>query len=148
MKLYRTKAGAVVENNQRFVALTDDWDALVNHDDLHEYLSRTVASGRATNTLEASILAPIGQQEVWPGDCGVARRASRNPTQQAEAAFTIEYTTHPAPSSFSKLLRGAFADRAMKYECGEMPDGACRSRRSLSASMRAAISLATRSATT
>jgi 2-dehydro-3-deoxy-D-arabinonate dehydratase len=65
MKLYRTTAGVVAESDGRFVALPDDWDALINYDDLHKYLSRAVSSGRALGALTAPILAPIGQQEVW-----------------------------------------------------------------------------------
>ena len=61
MKLYRTKAGAVVERDERFVALSEDWDTLINHEDLHAHLTRTFASGRSTDALGVPILAPIGQ---------------------------------------------------------------------------------------
>jgi 2-dehydro-3-deoxy-D-arabinonate dehydratase len=65
MKLYRTAPGVVVESDGRFVALSDDWDALINHEELHEYLSRAFLSGRSTAAIDAPILAPIGHQEVW-----------------------------------------------------------------------------------
>jgi 2-dehydro-3-deoxy-D-arabinonate dehydratase len=65
MKLYRTTAGAVVEAGGRFVVLSDAWDALVNHGELHEYLRHAAASGPSMDAIGAPILAPIGQQEVW-----------------------------------------------------------------------------------
>ena len=105
MKLYRTKAGAVVENNQRFVTLTDDWDALVTHDDLHEYLRRTFASGRTTDAIEGPILAPIGQQEVWAA--GVTYYRSRTARiEESDAAgggsFYDRVYDAPRPELFFK----------------------------------------------
>ena len=105
MKLYRTKAGAVVESDKRFVALPDDWDALVNHDDLHEHLSRTLASARSTDALEASILAPIGQQEVWAA--GVTYYRSRTARiEESDAAgggsFYDRVYDAPRPELFFK----------------------------------------------
>jgi 2-dehydro-3-deoxy-D-arabinonate dehydratase len=105
MKLYRTKAGAVVESDERFVALSEDWDTLINHEDLHTHLTRAFASGRSTDALGAAILAPIGQQEVWAA--GVTYYRSRTARiEESDAAgggsFYDRVYDAPRPELFFK----------------------------------------------
>ena len=105
MKLYRTKAGAVVERDERFVALSEDWDTLINHEDLHAHLIRAFASGRSTDALGAPILAPIGQQEVWAA--GVTYYRSRTARmEESDAAgggsFYDRVYDAPRPELFFK----------------------------------------------
>ncbi len=70
MKLYRTKAGCVVEHDRTFYLAGDaTWDSLVAREDLQDYLAKSIAgfSKLSCNPLEvsSSLLAPIGSQEVW-----------------------------------------------------------------------------------
>jgi len=55
MKLYRTKRGAVLqfEDSFRFLSSEDDWDTLVNRDDLRSHLLG--ASGESQPSEEASL---------------------------------------------------------------------------------------------
>jgi 2-dehydro-3-deoxy-D-arabinonate dehydratase len=64
VKLYRTMAGPVVEQDGRRVRLTLTWDALVDRDDLHGFLASALA-GVAEAGGDFRPLAPIGSQEVW-----------------------------------------------------------------------------------
>ena len=81
VKLYRTKRGAVLqfEDSFRFLSSEDDWDTLVNRDDLRSHLLG--ASGESQPSEEASVavseelLAPIDSQEVWAA--GVTYYSSR-----------------------------------------------------------------------
>jgi 2-dehydro-3-deoxy-D-arabinonate dehydratase len=81
VKLYKTKRGSVLqfEDSFRFLAGEEDWDALVNRDDLRDHLSQALASNKPTEdaALSASeeVLAPIGSQEVWAA--GVTYYSSR-----------------------------------------------------------------------
>jgi 2-dehydro-3-deoxy-D-arabinonate dehydratase len=65
--LYRAAEGNFVEENGHHYDLGDtSIDALVAHDNLHDYLSSVIAKGAATNKFRnARLEAPIGQQEVW-----------------------------------------------------------------------------------
>lgn len=82
MKLYRTSRGIILQNEEERYIFQDDWDRLINSEDLHGTL-RTVAlhadrlnSDQASSILETSLLPPIGSQEVWAA--GVTYRRSRD----------------------------------------------------------------------
>jgi 2-dehydro-3-deoxy-D-arabinonate dehydratase len=64
MKLYKTAAGAVVEQKGAFYSVPGDWDALVSHDDLAAHLARWCETQTGTGRID-DVLAPIGSQEVW-----------------------------------------------------------------------------------
>jgi 2-dehydro-3-deoxy-D-arabinonate dehydratase len=80
MKLYKLQRGAGVEIARSFYRLpTEDWDALLNRDDLPRYLAAAIKKIRRTTLVAATpsdIAAPISQQEVWAA--GVTYHRSRN----------------------------------------------------------------------
>lgn len=67
MKLYRTREGCFVENENVWYRLADaDWSALTTRDDLRAYLKARIAGLPSAAPPDDSILiAPIAQQEVW-----------------------------------------------------------------------------------
>ena len=67
MKLYRTAAGCVVEEDSKYYRLAGrSIDSLLEREDLPEYLPDLIAEIKPTGELHASeVLAPIGSQEVW-----------------------------------------------------------------------------------
>lgn len=71
MKLYKTSKGPVIEKNGRFYLTNENWDRLVNNDDLVSILENLVKSAvEVLSTTVESSLPPIGsQQELWA--CGV-----------------------------------------------------------------------------
>ena len=68
MRLFRFRHSPVVEHANRWFALEpQSWDAIVNRDDVHAWLSAAIA-GRSPLPAPpdpADLLAPIGSQEVW-----------------------------------------------------------------------------------
>jgi 2-dehydro-3-deoxy-D-arabinonate dehydratase len=75
MKLYLTASGPVLEVEGRYHRLPDAWDALVNREELCDYL-REASGGRGEPRPDDPILAPIGAQEVWAA--GVTYLRSRS----------------------------------------------------------------------
>ncbi len=81
MHLYKTRSGIVVEHeNDYYLSLSDDWDALVNRPDLANFLRQHLVDATPSDGYrfwtEEQLLAPIGQQEVWAS--GVTYLRSRN----------------------------------------------------------------------
>ncbi|GAB3571181.1 fumarylacetoacetate hydrolase family protein [Spirosoma luteolum] len=81
MKLYKTPTGILLQTEDRTYQLpTTDWDGLINQDDLPARLQAlidTLEPLADTNAVDsASLLAPIGRQEVWAA--GVTYLRSRN----------------------------------------------------------------------
>ena len=80
MKLYRTAAGYIVEEQDRFYAGSDaTWDHLLARDDLESYLKKSLQNPMSVASLadiEGQLLPPIGSQEVWAS--GVTYYRSRN----------------------------------------------------------------------
>ena len=65
LKLYRTARGPVLEVDDVFVRLEDEWDVLVNRAGLVEHLRHAAARGPRGPGLEAPPLAPAAGQEIW-----------------------------------------------------------------------------------
>jgi len=87
MKLYRTSNGPYVEQDGAYYRVPEtNWDALVTHENLQEYLRAVLAKGAvAGDFAEAKILAPIGSQEVWAAG-GTYYRNSTARTEEAKLA--------------------------------------------------------------
>src|SRR4249919_777741 len=81
MKLFKTSKGIILQKHENYL-LPDDWDELINRDDLFQYLSqRTKNENRidrneANSIIENHIQAPIGRQELWAA--GVTYLRSRD----------------------------------------------------------------------
>jgi 2-dehydro-3-deoxy-D-arabinonate dehydratase len=77
MKLYRTKAGMLIENEGKsFLVEDQNWDAFINDDNLLQKLQQITANqSPVENTQMNGVLAPIGSQEVWA--CGVTYLRSK-----------------------------------------------------------------------
>jgi 2-dehydro-3-deoxy-D-arabinonate dehydratase len=70
MKLYKTKTGPVIEEDQRFHLLEgENWDAFVNDDNLFGKLAAIVREvepmGSGQQLLNSGLEAPIQSQELW-----------------------------------------------------------------------------------
>jgi len=82
MRLYRTKKGNLLENQEKFWLFEKGWDELINRNDLYGYLVNAVSGHKEVSALEAAhlmeqdLLAPIGSQEVWAA--GVTYLRSRD----------------------------------------------------------------------
>ncbi len=77
MKLYKTTQGIVLGDEKQWYKIDHDWDQLVNTPNLHQHLSALKNGAAACDKpAEASLLPPIGTQEVWAS--GVTYLRSRD----------------------------------------------------------------------
>ena len=69
MKLYKTKAGIIIQKENIFFKVNDNWDTFVNDDNLLEKMKKIsseknpVENGR--ECVDSVLEAPIGSQELW-----------------------------------------------------------------------------------
>ena len=78
MKIYRTKAGIVIENEAKFFLAKDEqWEQWINDDNVLQKARNTIANGtEGGSELIKELLAPIGSnQELWA--CGVTYLRSK-----------------------------------------------------------------------
>jgi 2-dehydro-3-deoxy-D-arabinonate dehydratase len=77
MKIYKTKAGIVLENEGKFFLVqNENWDDFINDDNILSKaikLTSTITPGGSE--LVNELLAPMGQQELWA--CGVTYLRSK-----------------------------------------------------------------------
>ena len=83
MKLYKTTKGTLLEHENKFFVVDEEWDILINRDELESYLGSCISGLKSLADTEkdswlsgGNILTPIGQQEVWAA--GVTYLKSRD----------------------------------------------------------------------
>ncbi len=66
-KLYKIKQGLIIEEDNRFWLLHEEWDAFVNDDNLYQKVSSFIEKHEPNASADSlsAIVSPIGSQEVW-----------------------------------------------------------------------------------
>ena len=79
MKIYKTKNGVIIENEEGFFeAQLQDWDNFINDDNLLKTIAGLLSSGcgpKRDSITDSTIIAPVGKQELWA--CGVTYLRSK-----------------------------------------------------------------------
>ena len=77
MKVFKTAAGIVIENETKFYLLKDEnWDSFINDDNIFKKVSSLIGSlPAAGKEIIKDVLAPVGNQELWA--CGVTYLRSK-----------------------------------------------------------------------
>jgi len=113
MKLYKIAKGILLEYNDSAYIIDDEWDSLINRDDLAAYLQliseeTTAISAEVKNEyLSDRILPPIGSQEVWAA--GVTYLKSRDARMEESetsggASLYDKVYDAPRPELFFKAI--------------------------------------------
>jgi 2-dehydro-3-deoxy-D-arabinonate dehydratase len=82
MHLYKTSKGNILNQETKSFLLKDDWDELINRQELYNYLLQITSTAEAISEEHADhlinnyLLPPIGNQEVWAA--GVTYLRSRD----------------------------------------------------------------------
>ena len=93
MHLWRTKDGIIVNDGARTRIFQEEWDALINREDLAGYLASDIAGARplpgdlgpVLRGRPTSVLAPIGSQEVWAAGVTYFRSRSARMEESKDA---------------------------------------------------------------
>lgn len=87
MKIFRTEKGIVIENDgQFFLAEETNWDKFINRAGLYQKVSEEIAGQSADALLEPkTLMAPIGNQEVWASGVTYLRSMAARMEESKEA---------------------------------------------------------------
>jgi 2-dehydro-3-deoxy-D-arabinonate dehydratase len=107
MRLFKTSAGIILENEKGNFLLHTDFDELINHDNLHQHLSAQANNKIDVDWNGMKILAPIGKQELWAA--GVTYLRSRDARMEESkdaggADFYSKVYNADRPELFFKAL--------------------------------------------
>jgi 2-dehydro-3-deoxy-D-arabinonate dehydratase len=107
MKLFKTLSGIILQHNEENFLLNNDWDELINHDNLFQFLSAQTGNKIEVDWNEIKILAPISKQEVWAA--GVTYLRSRDARMEESkdaggADFYSKVYNAERPELFFKAL--------------------------------------------
>ena len=87
MKVYKTRRGILIENDENFYIHNNDWDKFINRDNLYDHLNDVIKHCdtiiNSQDLLTNDLMPPIGSQEVW--GAGVTYYKSKE-ARQEEAA--------------------------------------------------------------
>jgi len=84
MKLFKTKYGIIIQRENDFYLINENWDLFVNDDNLFEKMEKITQEKDPINNgqelIEVGLEAPIGTQELWA--CGVTYLRSKQGRQE------------------------------------------------------------------
>jgi len=89
MKLYHTKEEIILENENNFYLIDNDWDSLVIQENLYKKLAQSISTASSITEEEfkkhisTNLLPPIGSQNVWAA--GVTYYRSRKARMEESA---------------------------------------------------------------
>jgi 2-dehydro-3-deoxy-D-arabinonate dehydratase len=107
MKLFKTSSGIILQHNNKHYLLNDDWDELINSNDLFQFLLTRQTNKINIDWAGTKIFAPIGNQEVWAA--GVTYLRSRDARMEESkdsggADFYSKVYNAERPEIFFKAL--------------------------------------------
>lgn len=104
MKLYKTTKGIILEHAGAAYIVDDQWDTLINRDNLAAYLQEIIDDTTALGAdvqhefLNGPILPPIGTQEVWAaGVTYLKSRDARMEESENSGAASLYDKVYDAP---------------------------------------------------
>ncbi len=84
MKLYKTTVGIIIQKENTFYQVNENWDSFVNDDDLFDKMEKIVQKNdpvrNGQELIDTGLEAPIGSQELWA--CGVTYFRSKQGRQE------------------------------------------------------------------
>lgn len=107
MKLFKTSSGIILQKENNNYLLNDDWNDLINHENLFQFLSDQNNNQIDVDWSNTKILAPISKQEVWAA--GVTYLRSRDARMEESkdaggADFYSKVYNAERPELFFKAL--------------------------------------------
>ncbi|MET0299499.1 MAG: fumarylacetoacetate hydrolase family protein [Flavitalea sp.] len=97
MHLYKTSKGNYLAYNNAGYKIEQDWNTIVNHENLFEYLTglttseNAISSDQLKNVVLKNLLAPIGDQELWAAGVTYLRSRDARMEESKESGAADSY---------------------------------------------------------
>lgn len=69
MKVYKTNQGILIENDQKFYLINQEWDSFITDDAIYDntlsFISKLDPIENSDAILSESLMPPVGRQEIW-----------------------------------------------------------------------------------
>src|SRR6476659_6076419 len=113
MKLFKTSKGVLLQSFNKNLLLKEDWDVIINRNNLFQYLSQHLSGEKYFEETEAAMMienfiqAPIGKQEVWAADVTYLRSRDARMEESKDsggADFYSKVYNAERPELFFKAL--------------------------------------------
>lgn len=118
MKLYKTTSGTILQTTDTVHMLHEDWDTLINRQNLYGYLQQqaaiaeTISVTMFADLVKNNLLPPIGSQEVWAA--GVTYLRSRDARmEESKAAGGGDFYDRVYSAERPEIFFKALAHRAV-----------------------------------
>ena len=116
MKIYKTRHGIILQKDDLFFLIKEDWDPFVNDYNLYLKLDKisreTVPIGNGPELIGSGLQAPIGSQELWAS--GVTYLRSKTGRQEeSKKAGGADFYQHVYEAERPELFFKALANRVV-----------------------------------
>ena len=97
MHLYKTTSGNILQHKGESFLLQDEWNELINHENLHHYLlqlssdAEKIENNEASGIIATQIMAPLEKQEVWAAGVTYLRSRDARMEESKEAGGAYFY---------------------------------------------------------
>jgi len=118
MKLYKTKAGIILQSGSDYFIIDTPWDGFVNDDGLFEKLLKISRTGKKADNgpalIQSGVQAPIGAQELWAS--GVTYfRSKQGRQEESKKAGGADFYQHVYEAERPELFFKAGANRIVGH---------------------------------
>lgn len=118
MKLYKTKDGIIIQKENNFYLVNENWDLFVNDDNLFDKMEK-IAREKDTLTngqelIDFGLEAPIDSQELWA--CGVTYfRSKQGRQEESKKAGGSDFYQHVYEAERPEIFFKATANRIVGH---------------------------------
>ena len=119
MKLYKTKDGIIIQKEDNFYKVNDNWDSFVNDDNLFDKLEKITRVNdpiqNGQQLIDSSLEAPIGSQELWAS--GVTYiRSKQGRQEESKKAGGADFYQHVYEAERPELFFKGTSNRIVGSE--------------------------------
>lgn len=118
MKLYKTTVGIIIQKENTFYQVNENWDSFVNDDDLFDKMEKIVQKNdpvrNGQELIDTGLEASIGSQELWA--CGVTYfRSKQGRQEESKKTGGADFYQHVYEAERPEIFFKATANRIVGH---------------------------------